>query len=61
MAFHTGEEKGLLGAKYLTENSDFIDDAIVVLENIVRHVEYVPEVATEPNYDPAIAAVKESL
>jgi len=29
VAFHTGEEKGLLGAKYLTDNSDFIDDAIV--------------------------------
>lgn len=27
--FHTGEEKGLLGAKYLTNNSDFVDDAIV--------------------------------
>ena len=34
---------------------------VVDKDNIVRHVEYVPEVATEPNYDPAIAAVKESL
>jgi Peptidase family M28/PA domain len=27
-AFHTGEEKGLLGSKYLTGNSDFIKDII---------------------------------
>lgn len=27
--FHTGEEKGLKGAKYLTNNSNFIDSAIV--------------------------------
>ena len=29
--FHTGEERGLLGSKYLTANSDFI-------ENIISHV-----------------------
>jgi len=34
---------------------------VVDKDNIVRYAEYVPEVATEPNYDPAIAAVKESL
>ncbi len=34
---------------------------VVDKDDVVRHVEYVPEVATEPNYDPAIAAVKESL
>ncbi len=27
--FHTGEEKGLIGSKYLTNNSDFISDIIV--------------------------------
>ncbi|MEK6223918.1 MAG: thiol peroxidase [Thermodesulfobacteriales bacterium] len=34
---------------------------VVDKDDIVRYAEYVPEVATEPNYDPAIAAVKESL
>ena len=34
---------------------------VVDKDNVVRHVEYVPEVASEPNYEPAIAAVKESL
>lgn len=34
---------------------------VVDKDNVVKHVEYVPEVASEPNYDPAIAAVKESL
>ena len=34
---------------------------VVDKDNIVRHVEYVPEVASEPNYEPAIAAVKDSL
>jgi len=28
IAFHTGEEKGLLGSKYLTENSDFMSDVV---------------------------------
>jgi len=28
LAFHTGEEKGLLGSKYLTENSDFMSDVV---------------------------------
>ena len=27
--FHTGEEKGLLGSKYLANNADFVNDAIV--------------------------------
>jgi len=26
--FHTGEERGLLGSKYLTENSDFVSDIV---------------------------------
>jgi len=34
---------------------------VVDKDDVVRYAEYVPEVATEPNYDPAIAAVKESL
>jgi thiol peroxidase len=34
---------------------------VVDKDDVVRHVEYVPEVATEPNYEPAIAAVIESL
>ena len=34
---------------------------VVDKDDIVRYVEYVSEVATEPNYDPAIAAVRESL
>ena len=29
VVFHTAEEKGLKGAKYLTNHADFIDDAIV--------------------------------
>ncbi len=28
IAFHTGEEKGLLGSKYLTENSDFMNGVV---------------------------------
>lgn len=28
LAFHTGEEKGLLGSEYLTENSDFMSDVV---------------------------------
>ena len=28
IAFHTGEEKGLLGSKYLTENSDFMSGVV---------------------------------
>ena len=28
LAFHTGEEKGLLGSKYLTENSDFMSEVV---------------------------------
>jgi len=28
LAFHTGEEKGLLGSKYFTENSDIMSDVV---------------------------------
>jgi len=28
IAFHTGEEKGLLGSKYLTKNSDFMSEVV---------------------------------
>ncbi len=28
LAFHTGEEKGLLGSKYLTKNSDFMSEVV---------------------------------
>lgn len=31
---------------------------VVDKDNRVRHVEYVPEVATEPNYDAAIAVIR---
>ena len=34
---------------------------VVDKDNIVRHVEYVPEVATEPNYDNALEVVKSLL
>ena len=34
--------------------------AIFVVDpsNTIRHVEYVSEVASEPNYEPALAAIK---
>jgi thiol peroxidase len=34
---------------------------IIDKENVVRFVEYVPEVTTEPDYDAAIAALKQLL
>ncbi len=53
-----GEAYGVLIKEHrLLARSLFVVDK----DNIVRYAEYVPEVATEPNYDPAIAAVKESL
>ncbi len=38
----------------LEQRSVFVVDA----DNIVRYVEYVPEIAQHPNYDAALAAVK---
>jgi thiol peroxidase len=53
-----GEAYGVLIKEHrLLARSLFVVDK----DDIVRYAEYVPEVATEPNYDPAIAAVKESL
>jgi thioredoxin-dependent peroxiredoxin len=31
---------------------------IIDKDNVVRYVEFVPEIATEPNYDAAVAALK---
>jgi len=34
---------------------------VIDREGIIRYVEYVPEIASHPNYDAALAAVKELL
>jgi thiol peroxidase len=53
-----GEAYGVLIKEHrLLARSLFVVDK----DDVVRYVEYVPEVATEPNYELAIAAVKESL
>ena len=53
-----GEAYGVLIKEHrLLARSLFVVDK----DDVVRYVEYVPEVATEPNYESAIAAVKESL
>ena len=38
----------------LEQRSVFVVDA----DDVVRYVEYVPEIAQHPNYDAALAAVK---
>ncbi len=53
-----GEAYGVLIKEHrLLARSLFVVDK----DDVVRYVEYVPEIATEPNYELAIAAVKESL
>jgi len=51
LAFHTGEEKGLLGSEYLTENSDFMSE---VVSNI--NIDMVGREDTESIY--SIGSVK---
>lgn len=46
---------------FLIEELRLLARGIVVIgkDNIVKHVEYVPEITTEPNYQAAIALAKE--
>lgn len=50
------------GTKYgfLIEELHLLARGVVVLDdkNVVRYVEYVPEVGTEPNYDAAMEAIR---
>jgi thiol peroxidase len=39
----------------LTSRAVFVVDK----QNIVRYVEYLPEIATHPNYDTALAALQQ--
>jgi thiol peroxidase len=47
----------------LIEELKILSRAIFVLDanGVVKYVEYVPEVASEPNYEPALAALKSLL
>jgi thiol peroxidase len=54
-----GEHYGVLISSLpipLLARAIFVVDA----NNAIKHVEYVPEIATEPNYDAALAAIKEA-
>ena len=65
VAMLSDHKKGSFGENYGTLISDVRIEsrAIFVIDanNTLRHVEYVPEVGSHPNYEAALSAAREAL